>query len=352
MPVNVRAALRAWAVMWGLIFFCAAGQAAALTAAQAGSTTPTPESSPASQPVAITLLHVNDMHGHLEPHTIEGRSVGGYARLSTLVNRLRAASNAQRVFLIHAGDEFSRGDDLTTRTQGAANVELLNYMKFDVWTPGNGEFYDGINNLEERIRQAHFPVLAANIVTRVGEKPIAKPYVIEQVGPLKVAFLGLCFIHKELPSSWALKLEDPVEVAARLVPQLRKQADLVVAVTHLGFDEDTRLAKEVDGIDVIIGGHSHTLNGPLRGRRFFRGATIICQAGEYCEHLGKLDLTLTYKGGHYHIETYQYQLLPVDAKVQMDPGLTALIARLSEQAASQPATQGAAHTAAKLEATD
>lgn len=299
----------------------------------------TSTSAPADKPIHLTILHINDPHGHLEPYTLAGRSVGGYARLSTLIQQTRAQTPDQPVFLVHAGDEFSKGDDLTTKTLGQANISVLNELGPSLWVPGNGEFYDGIANLSAAIRRANFPTLAANVLYKSTGKPIANEYVILQAGPVRVAFFGLCFVR---PGKWAdgLTLADPIETARQLVPKLRKQADLVVAVTHIGVDQDARLAQAVDGIDLIIGGHTHTtLDKGILVKNPSKREILITQAGGFLQQAGRIDLTLTPNpSGGYKLTSAQAKLIPLDDTIKLDPKITALIARLN-QAASQPARQ-------------
>ncbi|HEX2973254.1 MAG TPA: metallophosphoesterase, partial [Tepidisphaeraceae bacterium] len=151
----------------------------------------------AADELRITFLHVNDVHGQLEPTTQGRHSIGGYARLSTAISRIRQTHPTDKLFLIHAGDEFSRGDELTAQSVGSANIELMNYLRFDIWTPGNGDFYIGLPSLKARIAQATCKVVGANVTERIGGKKFTEPFVIEQAGPIKVAFLGLCFTRVE-----------------------------------------------------------------------------------------------------------------------------------------------------------
>ena len=284
--------------------------------------------------VNIILLHVNDVHGHLEPRVKNGKATGGYARLSTLVEQVRAESKAERVFLIHAGDEFSRGDELTTRSKGAANIAIMNHLKFSLWTPGNGEFYDGVPALQDRFRQAHFPSLTANVEVTATGKILGQPYVIEEAGPVKVAFFGLCFIHTQLLPPNELKVDTPAATAKNLVPELRKQADLVIAVTHIGVDEDRKLAAEVEGLDVIIGGHSHTVL--KEGERIKNPAgreVLLCQAGEYLNFVGQVDLKLARQAGKWQMVESAARLIPLDDKLKLDAAVTGLIARQAEELA-------------------
>jgi len=268
---------------------------------------------PPSETVAVTILHVNDVHGRTEPYMLKGRSVGGYARLATLVDEERAAGKAARVFLIHAGDELSRADDLTRATLGAANMAIMNHLKFDAFLPGNGDHYDGPDVLVAMVRRAKFPVLCANVTAAATGEAIGKPYIIEQ--------------------SHLYVMDYPFTVAEKLVPELRKQADVVVVVSHLGAPSDVDLAKLVPGIDVIIGAHTHTVmpEGLLVKDPDDR-EVLVAQAGEQLRFLGKIGLTLGRFGNAWRLVSKSATLIPIDAGVKLDPTVTALIARLAAEA--------------------
>ena len=284
--------------------------------------------------VRVTILHVADVHGELQTRTVFGKSVGGYARLATLVRDERAASDAARVFLIHGGDEFSRGDDLTRATLGAANIAIMNHLKFDMWVPGNGDHYDGPKNLLARARQAQFPVLSANVRVAATGEPIGKPFIIEKAGPVRLAFLGLCFVNPQHAQSFKLyNVESPGQVARKLVPELRKQADAVIVLSHLGVSDDEDLAAAVPGIDVILGSHTHVewreglrVKGP-DGRE-----VLICQAGEQLHVLGRLLLAFGKADSGYRLVSAADRLIPIDAQVQEDATVKALIAKLAAAA--------------------
>jgi len=288
---------------------------------------------PAAETVGVTILHINDVHGRTEPYMLKGRSVGGYARLATLVDEERASSKAARVFLIHAGDELSRADDLTRATLGAANMAIMNHLKFDAFLPGNGDHYDGPDVLVAMVRRAKFPILSANVTVAATGEAIGKPYIIEQAGPVRVAFLGLCLIKAGVESSDDYTVDYAFTVAEKWVPELRKQADAVVVVSHLGVLRDVELAELVPGIDVIIGAHTHTempegvrMKGP-DGRE-----VLIAQTGEQLRFLGKVGLVFGRSDGKWRLTSTSATLIPIDAKVKMDPTVTALIARLAAEA--------------------
>jgi 2',3'-cyclic-nucleotide 2'-phosphodiesterase (5'-nucleotidase family) len=297
-----------------------------------------PQTDAAAGSVAVTILHVNDTHGRTEPYTENGRSIGGYARLSTLVHDLRASIPAAKVFFIHAGDELSRGDDLTRDTLGQANAAVWNYLKLDAYVPGNGDFYDGADALFGMLGRMEFPILAANVSVRATGRPLGRPYVIEKAGPVRIAFLGLCFIKDESLDEFSLA--DAEKTALRFVPELRKQADVVVVISHRGALADRQLAAEIAGIDLIIGGHSHTvLPEGVRVPRPDGGETLVVQAGVNMQYLGKVDLRLVKSAAGYRVAESAAAIIPVDDKVRMDPAVTAILARFAEAGAPAPAAK-------------
>ena len=295
------------------------------------------QTAPGDKPVRVTFLHVNDVHGHLEEYNINDHSVGGYARLATAVQAVRAEKSADRVYLIHAGDEFSLhnsepspGEKLTVSSKGAVNVTLMNQLGFDLWTPGNGEFYGGLGNLRQRFDEFHGQTLSANLYGRLDGKLLFTPYVIQEVRGLRIAFFGLNFIHERHPACLMIRMDDPVETANKLVPELRKQADFVVALTHIGLDADRKVAQSVDGIDLIIGGHSHSVlpNGTAAKSPDGKDV-VIAQAGEYLQYIGRVDLEMTRDADGWYVEALTPKLRKLDEKVQMDPAVKATIAKLS-----------------------
>ncbi len=287
--------------------------------------------------VRFAFLHVNDSHGRIEPYVQGGTSVGGYARLATAVREQRAKGGVEGLFLVHAGDLFSRGDALTRRTLGAANVALLNHLRFDAWTPGNGEFYDGVPNLRKRIAEASFAVLTANVALKETGKCLARPYVIEQAGPVRVAVFGLCFVRTGYASAKPLDVADPVTTARELVPRLRKEADVVVALTHLGIVADQLLVANVRGLDLVIGGHSHTkLSAGKRVKDPDGREVLIVQAGDYMQYLGRVDLVAEKHGDGYRVQEARARLIALDETVTRDPETASRVAEMAVKAGVTP----------------
>ncbi len=250
---------------------------------------------PGESGVKLTILHVNDTHGHLNPFidkAIDAKNpVGGAAYIALMITRERAV-NRGGVVLLSAGDMF-QGTPVSNLFHGRPVIEVMNFLKYDAMTLGNHEFDWGQDTLRDIISSAHFPVLCANILEGSG-KPFggAKSSIMIKRKGVQIGIIGLTTKEVEYttkPGNLAgLHVKDPALTAAPLVKELRaKGAALVIVLSHLGLAEDRRLAREVQGIDVIVGGHSHTaITDPVN-----EGGTIIVQAGSYGEYLGVLELT-------------------------------------------------------------
>lgn len=246
-------------------------------------------------PTTITLLHTNDIHGHVEPWAgwgeLTGRTFGGLDRLAAAVKQTRADAGARQTLLLDAGDTF--GDTLIAdRTRGKAILEAMNAMGYDAMVIGNHEPDFSAPVLAQRLREARFPLLAANIRTS-DDSLYARAYVRRDVNGVKVGILGISYPNTPAttaPKNVAgLKFLDAVDTARQYVPRLRADgAQLVVVLSHYGLAADQKLAQAVPGIDVIVGGHSHNrLTEAVR-----EGDTLIVQAGAHGSDLGRLDLDI------------------------------------------------------------
>jgi len=233
----------------------------------------------------IRILHVNDFHGFAEPYKPLGSQdlLGGAAYLSAAVNRLRG----ERPTLLVAGGDMIQGHTWANLSRGEPSIELMNAMRFDVMVMGNHELDFGQELLKKRISEAAFPVLAAN----VSGMDALKPYAIKEVGGVKVGFLGV--VAEDTPvithpnNVIGLKFGLCQETVEKYLPEVRAKSDIVVVLSHIGYPADRMLAEKVRGIDVIIGGHSHTkVTDPPR-----IGDTLIVQAWEHAKALGVVDIT-------------------------------------------------------------
>ncbi len=279
------------------------------------------------QAQTITILHTNDIHGHLEAWQgwegeLKNHTVGGLDRLSARVNEARSTTATNSVLLLDAGDTF--GDTMiAVETEGRAIVEAMNALHYDAMVIGNHEPDFTAAKLHARIAEAHFPVLAANISNRSDGKLFTQPYILRTVNGVKVGILGLAYPNTPLTSAQknvkSLRFDDAVETARTYLPRLRHEgAQIVIALTHLGLSADKQLAEKVDGIDVIVGGHSHNrMKEALQVRQ-----TLIVQAGAHGSDLGRLDIQIA----NGHILSHRRTLIPLTDEVS-DHNMADLLAR-------------------------
>jgi 2',3'-cyclic-nucleotide 2'-phosphodiesterase (5'-nucleotidase family) len=243
----------------------------------------------AQQPVTLTLLHTNDLHSHVwEPNQAQG-----LVRLATIIRDIRA--NMPNVLLLDAGD-IIHGTPEAKTFHGQAILDAMNALKYDVATVGNHEFDQGPGVLQAAVKQADFPMLSANVVDKTTGEPFGglKPWIVLTRGGARIGIFGLT-TPTTVQIEWPRTLEkvtftNPYEAARKAVQDLRNEAhvDAVIALSHLGFADDKTLAAEVSGIDIIIGGHSHT----TIAEQVWINDVLIAQTGAYGRALGRIDLTV------------------------------------------------------------
>jgi 5'-nucleotidase / UDP-sugar diphosphatase len=281
---------------------------------------------------AVAILHFNDFHGQLEPESGSNGApgLGGIARLATAVARARAEDPDRPVLLLFAGD-LLQGTPTSSLFLGVPDVALLSRIGVDAAVAGNHEFDYGQDVFRRLAAQASFPFLSANVQTHPDPLPVRQSLIIATTGGPTVAVLGLT--TPELTTAThprnvlGMSVEEPVTLARRQIPELRKQADLVVVLSHLGLADDRRLARSVPGIDLIVGGHNHhVLDQPV-----MEGEVPILQAGERGRWLGRIDLVC--QDGQM-VRT-AYRLLPMDATVSPDSDIADEVARIVASAESE-----------------
>jgi 5'-nucleotidase/UDP-sugar diphosphatase len=249
----------------------------------------------AGEPVDLRILYVNDFHGFAEPYQPAGsqEKLGGIAFLAGEVKRLR---QERPTLLLGAGDMI-QGNPWANLFEGKSSVDIMNAMDFSAMVLGNHEFDFGQEVLQKRIQEARFPVLAAN----VRGVPGIKPYWIKELSGIKIAVIGL--VTENTPTAThpknvkGLHFSSPVQTLKKVLKELDPKPDLVIVLSHLGFPADRRLARAVNGIQVIVGGHTHTrIETPVKVND-----TLIVQAWEHAKALGVLDLTVQ-DGKVHHYE--------------------------------------------------
>lgn len=251
----------------------------------------------------VYILHTNDMHGRAVGDNGPGgdglpltKGSIGYSRYKTLIETLRAA-NEERVLVLDAGDT-THGTNFASLSKGQSIIRLMNDLGVAAMALGNHEFNYGRKGIEDLANEADFPFLAANIVrTEDGECPFDEQLILEVDG-FRIGVFGVSTPETKVKASprhtEGLDFEDPAVTAAAQVAALEEETDAIIMLAHLGMDAEseytsTHVVDQVDGIDVIIDGHSHHSlpEGELHGE------TLICQSGNYLENIGLVTLTFT-----------------------------------------------------------
>lgn len=214
----------------------------------------------------LTILHLNDTHSHIEPERVGSvLGQGGTLERAAYIDSVRTADGKGNVLLLHAGD-FSQGTSYFIMMKGFVEVELMNAMGFDATAIGNHEFDNGFDELTARVKKLKFPILCANYdFSKFELGKYVKPYTIVRKAGLKIGIIGLTTDVRpvvDVAIARQLEFHDPVETANRWAEYLRseKNCDMVICLTHLGFESDRDMVRRgLHGVDLIVGGHSHTV---------------------------------------------------------------------------------------------
>ncbi|EOS57287.1 5'-nucleotidase C-terminal domain-containing protein [Paenibacillus barengoltzii] len=262
----------------------------------------------------LRVLHTNDTHAHLD----------NIARRVTAINTARN----DHTLLLDAGDVFS-GTLYFNQFNGLADLYFMNELKYDAMTFGNHEFDKGPSTLAEFIKQAKFPFVSANLdfsadvdlkglshseLGKPGESGQIYPAVIKEVAGEKVGIIGLTTPETSVLSSPGpdIKFADEVESTQKQVDALEAEGiNKIVVLSHLGYTVDQQLAEAVNGIDIIVGGHSHTVLNAPEVHHADEEPTLIVQTGEYNQNLGQLDVTFDSEG---KLTAWKGELIALDAK--------------------------------------
>ncbi len=212
----------------------------------------------------LTILHFNDTHSHIDPQRSgDYKGMGGVIEIAAYIDEVRAEEGKRNVLLLHAGD-IGQGTSYFTEMGGDIEIDVMNAMKFDVTCLGNHEFDNGTAELARRLKNLKADVVCANYdFTGSALEGLVEPFTIVRKAGQKIGIIGLLTdIMKVVDKDIARELsyQDPVGVVNRYAEYLKdeKNCDLVICLSHLGYDEDKVLASQVRNVDLIVGGHSHT----------------------------------------------------------------------------------------------
>lgn len=216
----------------------------------------------------LTIVHVNDTHSHLEVEKADSAGMGGVLERAAYIDSVRKADGKENVLLLHAGD-FCQGTSYFTEFKGTVEVQLINALGYDVVTLGNHEFDNGIEALGQLLSGLNAPVVVCNYDFSPFEAgKYIKPYVIVERAGKKIGIVGvLCGLKDMVAGDIANRIPeyDMIPTVQKYVDEVRPQVDYVIALTHIGYTEhhpgdiiDPILCAATRGIDLFVGGHSHT----------------------------------------------------------------------------------------------
>lgn len=273
----------------------------------------------------LTILHTNDMHSRIEPFPQDGRTwagLGGMARRATLIEQIRRQE--EHVLLLDAGDIW-QGTPYFNYFDGELEYRLMSRMQYDAATLGNHDFDNGLEGLARQLPNATFPFVTANYdFSRTMLKGQFTPYKIFRKGQVQVGVFGLGIELQGLVGDKQFgqtQYLNPVPVAREMVQELRsKGCHLVVCLSHLGLSyegdkiSDLKLAAQVEGIDLIIGGHTHSfLEEPVRVPGPSGKEVLINQVGWAGVNLGRLDYRFDTAG---RVSGVSWRTLPVNGQTR------------------------------------
>ena len=245
----------------------------------------------------LTILHLNDTHSHIDPQRAgEYKGHGGVIEHAAYIDSVRNADGRRNVLLLHAGD-FSQGTSYFKELEGNIEIDVFNAIGYDVVTLGNHEFDNGPVELARRLRNLDSEVVCANYdFTGSALEGLVQPYTIVRKAGRKIGIIGLLtdisrVVDRNLTGS--LEYQDPVAVVNRYAGYLKdeRKCDLVICLSHLGYDEDCEVAEHTEDVDVFIGGHSHTWLDEMTVVKAKDGDdVIVVQDGNWGLTIGKLSV--------------------------------------------------------------
>lgn len=299
----------------------------------------------------LNILHINDFHSRIEAinkfdstcsteEAGKNECFGGIARMKSAIDTRRNELAGKNILTLDAGDQF-QGSLFYTTYKSAPIAEFMNGIGFDAMEIGNHEFDDGPEELAKFIEALKFPMISGNTLAGL-DSPVAdkfKPYIIKEFGSEKVAVVGVLATDTDETSSPgdSILFAEPIGYLKEAVKEIEAQGvNKIVLLSHVGYEEDKRIAAAVDGIDVIVGGHSHTLLSNTDEKAAGPYPTLvknpsgkdvpIVTAYSYSKYLGDLKVIFDDVGA---VKSAEGAPKLLDASVTPDAGYTAKVAELA-----------------------
>lgn len=245
----------------------------------------------------LTVLHMNDTHSHIDPQR-SGDYVGrgGVIEQAAFIDSVRVADGKRNVLLMHAGD-FGQGTSYFSEMNGDIEIDVMNSLGFDVVCLGNHEFDNGTKELARRLKNLKAKVVCANYDFEDSPlEDVVHPYVIIKKAGMKIGVIGLLtdirrVVDKKIAAEFSYI--EPADVVNRYAEYLKneKGCDLVMCLSHLGYEEDKEVAALIRNVDVIVGGHTHTLLHKKQEVKDLDGKpVVIVQNWKWGLNVGVLDI--------------------------------------------------------------
>lgn len=280
------------------------------------------------EPISLTILFFNDLHGHLMPFEIKGENgveeVGGIARMATLIRQIRKENshNQTRTLVLAAGD-ILQGTPMSTVFKGEPDIRCLNAMGVDAMTVGNHEFDFGFDNFLTLKEQAAFPFLSANIVYKDSGRLLCQPALaVTLAGNVTLTVIGVTtqelLTTTQAENVAALDVRDSVAAVADIHAEAAKRGP-VLLLSHSRQETDRRIARALPDLTAIIGGHDQVLLSPYG----IEGRVPILQAFEKGRYLGRLDLRIDPVSRRAKLINADY--IKVTADIAPDPEIDAIV---------------------------
>ena len=275
----------------------------------------------------LTILHSNDMHGDFMAQEKDEKLIGGVSMLSGYLNKVR--KEEKNVLYTISGDMF-RGNVIDSEYKGMSTIEMMNMLAPDVVTLGNHEADYGIAHLLFLEKCARFPIVNANLYLTTTGVRLFKSHYIKEIDGMKIMFIGILTEQvlsqakqDRLVGAFVDVREAATEIGKICNAHKSDDIDFTVLLTHIGFEEDKKLAELLDpnwGVDVIIGGHSHTL---LEEPAVVNNIPIV-QAATGTDQVGRFDIMIDTDNNC--IDSYEWNLIPIDdTHCPRDPALEEVI---------------------------
>lgn len=276
----------------------------------------------------LTILHSNDIHGRLDAIEYKNGSkpLGGWARRIGLIKKIK--TETKNTLVLDAGDTY-QGSIYYQLFDGMPEMSFLGEAGYDAVCVGNHELDRGVAEFENLVKMCQVPYLSGNIEFKKNFflNGKIKSHIIKDYEGYRIAVIGMTTPELKHLSASSNEIDQPdfYKTLEFLVNYVKSDADLIVLLSHCGTEKDIEIAQKVQGIDIIVGGHSHTFMEKPYLVRHGAHKTVVVQDGEFGVKLGRLDVEFDKKG----ISKYTYKLIPLDDTVPVDKKTAKKVAALN-----------------------